>query len=120
MRTDRFIPFRADMLAEVRAGRKTMTTRNKRYGDVGDHLSAVGGNFDERHADPHPELHPRIRLVAVERMPLCLVAERFYAQEGVASPQAFRDAWAEIHPGRGWTPELRVWVHTFALVEDVP
>jgi hypothetical protein len=42
---EKFIPFRADMLREMKAGRKTMTTRTRRYGEVGDVLRAASAEF---------------------------------------------------------------------------
>lgn len=105
---DEFIPFRADMLRAVTAGEKTMTTRNRKYGEVGHVLYASRSSEGTGSG-------VCIVLTAVERMPLCLVAERYHHQEGFATADAFRAAWAQIHPGAGWNPEHRVWVHTFRL-----
>lgn len=102
-----FIPFHPMFFAQIEKGIKRMTTRTKRYGKPGDVLDY--GNADGT-------VRGRIRLVATERVPLCVVAEKYHREEGFADPDGFQRAWCDIHPGRGWMPELRVWLHTFAPV----
>lgn len=97
------LPFRPDMETSVLRREKTMTSRTKRYGRPGDVLDLPCGR--------------KVRLLAVWKEMLAVVADVYHVQEGFATPEAFRAAWAEIHPGRGWTPDLWVWCHRFELVE---
>lgn len=92
------IPFREDMQAAILRGAKTMTTRSKRYGEVGDFFK-LGGRF--------------YRLVSVRRVELGAIAHAYYRQEGCATPAEFRDIWVQIHPRKGWTPMEKKWLHEF-------
>ncbi len=96
----KYLPFREAMLALVRTGTKTVTSRTKRYGSPGDRL-AVG------------EPGETVTLIEVERLTLECVAAWRYSEEGFASPDEFKRAWCEIHPRKGWVPEQLVWVHEF-------
>lgn len=95
-----FIPFRADMAQAIREGRKTMTTRTKRYGHPGDVLDSPAG---------------LIRLERVERVPLEQVATMYYHQEGLKSAAEFRLGWAELHPRNGFDPDQMVYLHEFSI-----
>jgi hypothetical protein len=101
----KFLPFRDDMTAAIREGRKWMTSRTKRYGDDGDFVDSPAGP---------------LFLIHVGRRPLSEVAQDFYKAEGFESPEAFEQAWTELHPRRGFQPDDLVWVHTFrATLEGV-
>lgn len=98
----RKIPFLARFLPAIRDGRKTMTCRTRRYGEVGDVLWWSEG---------------RLRLLTVEVHPLETVAKLWWREEGCASAEEFRRVWAEIHRRNGWEPERQVWVHRFERVD---
>lgn len=97
------IPFREDMTAAILAGRKSCTSRNKRYGRLGDTFPLSARTY---------------RLVAVRRLRLGFVARELFKEEGTGSPVEFAALWAEIHPRKGWDPEQLVWTHFFEEVRD--
>lgn len=97
------LPFRDDMAALIREGRKTATTRTKKYGEVGDVLATKAGP---------------VRLTRVIGIQLREVARHFYLEEGFDSPSGFRAAWTEIHPRAGFRPEDRVYVHFFTPADS--
>ena len=85
---------------------KLATTRNKRYGKIGDtfivHLEQVDYLFE---------------LLAVFQLSLYDVASKLYYVEGAESPLAFRKVWEDIHPKAGWQPDKKVYVHLFRLIK---
>jgi hypothetical protein len=85
----------------ILSGRKTVTTRSKKYGEPGDVLDTPFG---------------RVRLVKVEKATLGQVRDILWYQEGVESPEAFERVWASIHPGRGFRPDDVRFVHQFEVV----
>jgi hypothetical protein len=95
------IPFRADMRKAIADGAKCCTSRNKRYGKIGDTFRIDGRTY---------------RLTDVRRLSLYTVAQRCFGLEGVNSPQEFETLWADIHPRKGWDPEQLVWTHFFEEV----
>jgi len=97
------IPFRADMLQLVKTGRKTATTRTRRYGEVGDVLECKDGL--------------QIQLTAVQPMPLGSVATHCYLAEGFESPEAFIAAWKDIYPKRGFRAGDIIYYHVFKKVD---
>lgn len=94
------LPFRDDMAEAIRAGRKTATSRTKKYGEVGDVLATKAGP---------------VKLTRILGIQLREVALHFYNEEGFDSPAEFRAVWSEIHPRAGFRPEERVYVHFFEL-----
>ena len=92
------ILFRGDMKDAVLQGDKTCTSRNKKYGEPGDYFYIDGYRFI---------------LVGVTKQYLNTIASARYKQEGCDSPEAFMDAWAELHPRNGWEPHKQVWLHEF-------
>jgi len=96
------LPFRPEFEEAIRSGVKTMTSRTRRYGRVGDVLDTPFGP---------------VRLVRVDRLPLVDVACDRFGDEGFGTPVAFTEAWARIHPRKGFVPNQLVWVHEFELVK---
>ena len=105
--SDIAIPFSPDMAHAAILGRKHCTSRNRRYGSVGDVFTLI---------DHGEELH--FRIIAIERRPLWEVAKHLHHPEGFLSSDYFMDAWARLHPRKGWEPDRRVWVHWFARIEE--
>ena len=95
------IPFRDGFRRAMLAGDKDCTSRNKRYGDVGDTFEKFGATFE---------------IDAQERSTLEDVALNLFREEGCTSPDHFIAVWKAIHPRAGWTPEKLVWVHYFKRV----
>jgi hypothetical protein len=56
-------------------------------------------------------------LTGVEKVQLSQVATQFYWAEGFESPDAFKTAWCEMHPLRGYDSGQEVWIHFFKVVE---
>jgi hypothetical protein len=80
---------------------KTKTSRNKIYGKVGMVFWAFKHIF---------------LITAIEPYSLTQVATKFYKEEGLESPEAFRKIWEDLHPRKGWIPDQVVWVHSFKRV----
>lgn len=98
------IPFREDMRQAIADGAKSCTSRNKRYGEIGDTFEVDGRAY---------------RLTSVRRYSLGAVAARLFALEGTYSAKDFERLWVEIHPRKGWDPEQLVWTHFFEEVSAV-
>jgi len=95
------IPFNEWSEKRLREGRKTATTRTKRYGDPGDRFRAAGANYELTH---------------VVKVPLGIVAEQFYDVEGARTTAAFVEVWEDIHYRRGFERDWEVWLHLFREV----
>lgn len=94
------LPFLDDFVPLILSGRKTMTCRTRAYGSPGDVLGSAAGP---------------LRLVSVRLIPLGIVAETFWREEGADSPEHFESVWKEIHPRRGFDPTQTVVLHEFRL-----
>jgi len=92
------IPFCEDFRLAMLTGRKTATSRTKRYGAGGDRFRAFGAWFT---------------ILDVQTLRLETIACEHYAAEGFDSPEAFRSVWIALHPRRGWQAEQAVWFHEF-------
>jgi len=98
------IPFRPQFKQDMRDGKKTFTTRTKRYGYPGDWFIAFGMYFV---------------LTRVGKTHLKIVAECHYHQEGFESPRGFIEIWEELHPKMGYQPHRDVFLHEFERARDV-
>ena len=105
MSTMRHIPFLSQWNLQMVDGRKTATSRTKRYGDPGDTFSVYGHYFV---------------LTLVRRHSLGCIAQARYKQEGCESPEAFREVWRSIHPHVGFRKGQIVWYHEFRLRSQHP
>ena len=99
------IPFRVEMIRALFEGRKTATSRTKRYGIPGDTFVVSGQLF-------------RIARVKCEK--LSIVAREYYREEGFSSPSELIAAWKRIHPRKGWDPQQFVFLHEFEKVTEPP
>ena len=79
-------------------GRKCCITRSTRHGDPGNEFAVAGVMF---------------RIVQVLPATLSDVRDVFHRAEGFATPQAFEEAWRELHGGE-FEADREVWVHFFA------
>jgi len=95
------IPFKDEFREALASGRKTATSRFRKYGNPGDLFEGLEMTFE---------------LTNVDRVPLGNVAESFYSAEGLSSPDDFRHVWAGIHPKRT-DPSLLVYLHQFKRVK---
>ena len=95
-KSDKQLPFDARWREAMMWGRKTCTSRRKRY--KGSAFDAFGLQFV---------------IVSVELLPLSIVAEHLWAKEGCDSPEDFRAVWVKLHPRKGWQPDQEVFVHHF-------
>ncbi len=101
------VPFDKDMVRAVLDGKKTCTTRNKRYGGMGDTFEVVAA-LD----------YATCRITNLARLTLETVAHGFFAKEGFDSPDGFRSRWAKLHPEKGFVPDQVAWLHEFEIVES--
>ena len=95
------IQFRGQFKEAMLDGRKTMTCRTKRYGEVGDWFSAFDHDFSLTH---------------VMRMQLGHVISDCFVQEGCSTPQELIEIWDQIHKKIGVVPEQIVWAHCFVRI----
>ena len=92
------IPFRAYFKNRMLTGKKTATSRTRKYGEKGDQFNAFGQVFE---------------IASVERMMLEDVAKRFFRSEGFDSKEEFLECWASIHPKAKFDLTKPVWLHEF-------
>lgn len=86
----------------VRRGEMTKITHTTRLGNAGDIIDT-------------PWKGVRVRLLRVSLYRLDAAAI-FYAEQGEESRADFMEAWASRHPGSGFKPDQRVFLHTFEVV----
>ena len=98
-----FIPFNEWSKARLNANHKNATSRNKRYGDVGDIFTV----------EIHDMKFKQYELTHVERVTLAFVRDHFYWQEGCDVSDMFVGIWNEIHPKKKFVDEQKVWLHYF-------
>lgn len=94
------IPFRTEFKDRMLSGQKIMTSRTKKYGELGDCFEAFGRCFV-------------LRAVFKER--LARVAHAYFSQEGFTSVAEFIYCWSKLHPRKGFAPWQDVWCHRFEL-----
>lgn len=92
------IPMNDWSVGRLEAGSKTATARTKQYGEPGDTFEVAGQLYEFTH---------------VVKVPLAVVAQHFYEEEGAASPDEFAEVWEDIHYLRGFEPDWDVWLHLF-------
>ena len=102
------IPFNDWSKARLRANHKNATSRNKRYGNVGDTFTVDCGYSDDRYI--------KYELTHVERVTLAFVRDHFYWQEGCHVADMFVDVWNDIHPKKKFVDEQKVWLHYFKKI----
>ena len=103
-----FISFNDWSKARLNAKRKTATTRNKRYGNVGDRFSVELIELQK---------YGLYELTHVEHVTLAFVRDHFYWQEGCHVAGMFVDIWNEIHPKKKFNDEQKVWLHLFKNID---
>ena len=92
------IPFLPEWETLMLTGKKSATSRTKRYGSPGDYFEAFGRVFI---------------LTNVYRIRLASVAYYHYLEEGCNSDFHFRKIWERLHPRKGYCPEQKVYIHIF-------
>lgn len=97
------IPFNDWSIERLRDGRKTATSRNKKYGVAGDTFITTDSTIFELDAIVKKSLHD--------------VAYYFFKEEGAKDPHEFMDVWKELHPKKGFVPEQKVYFHTFKRID---
>ncbi len=94
------IPFHDNFLISLSSGNKTMTTRSKRYGTLGD-IFSIRKNIN-------------FMIMGVFRVELKTIKRKWYRQEGFRTPKEFKDFWLTIH--RKWQPDKKFYLHTFKRI----
>ena len=95
------IPFMERFREPMLSGKKTWTSRTRKYGEKGDTFTVFDATFE---------------VVNVSQMRLDVVAYLHSKEEGLNSPEDFMATWKMIHPRTGYDPEQVVWVHEFKRV----
>lgn len=88
---------------------KTCTSRNKKYGKVGDTFTVYFNKFH-----PYKIIY---KITHIEKLSLGFVADCLYSLEGAWTPIEFIKVWEDIHPIIGFVPEQKVWVHVFKEIK---
>ena len=95
------IPFLEEFKDDMLRDQKVCTSRTQLYGTNGDTFKTFGAEF---------------RIVCSVRLPLSVIAECLYGQEGFLNPQGFKDTWVKLHPRKGYIPDWIVYVHFFTRI----
>ena len=95
------IPFLKEFRESMLSGKKTKTSRTKRYGKPGDTFEAFEAVFE---------------LTDVQKKALVTVAHLYYKEEGFENKEDFIACWEKLHPKKGYVPNLLVWLHSFRKV----
>lgn len=98
------IPHQPEMRKAILAGRKTATSRTKQYGSPGDYFMLKGRVFI---------------ILEVLRLPLDIVMQDYYLQEGFESPLDFMEIWKKLHPKANHRPKQKVYVHIYKSEKDL-
>ena len=96
------IPFTDRMTLAVLEGKKTVTSRNKKYGMFGD----VFGLFDKKYM-----------LIRIQMITLQEVKAKYWKEEGFKSPDDFEECWNKLHPRKKFVPTQKVFLHFFKEIE---
>lgn len=99
------IPFKLYFKNVMLNGQKTVTSRTKWYGKIGDTFDVFGATFE-----------------IIETYPSLLndVACLHFREEGCRSTVEFIKIWESIHPRKGFVPSQVVKVHEFERKESDP
>jgi hypothetical protein len=99
------LPFQLEVKEAMLSGKKTATSRPKRYGYPGDWFPAFGKTFV---------------LTAIQRTYLDIVVRLHYKEEGFDSPHAFVQYWNRLHPVITFSqrPSRVVFFHQFTPREE--
>lgn len=98
------IPFMQEFEPLMLTGKKSATTRTKRYGYPGDYFEAFGRVFI---------------LTDIYRMALWRVASVHYLEEGFNYEYEFIETWERLHPRKGYQPDQKVYFHRFRLQTEL-
>jgi len=91
---------------------KTATSRNYRYGNIGDQFTVTIQVNEET-------IYVKLfEITHIERVTLAFVRDHFYQQEGCDSEDEFIAIWNEIHPRKRFDDEQKVWLHLFKEIEE--
>ncbi len=99
------MPFSEDMAKAVINGRKTATTRTKRYGAEKDTFVV---NYRGQKVT--------CRILTIHAIELERVAFGWCKEEGFDSVEGFIDKWKELHPRKGYVPGQKVYLHQFEAI----
>lgn len=91
------IPFKERFREPMLNGVKILTSRTKRYGQVGDWFNAFGQTFV---------------LTSVEKRGLYWIVDH-WQYEGCSSEKDFLEVWQSIHPVKALDMNEQFWVHQF-------
>ena len=98
------IPFNEWSKERLYDERKCATSRNKKYGVVGDWFEVV---FKDRNESR------KYQLIDVIKTKLISVRDFAWKSEGADNPEDFEQVWNDIHPKKKFQPEQYVWFHRF-------
>ena len=97
------IPFHLKFKEAMLSGRKTVTSRTKKCGDIDDWFEVFGAKF---------------QIILVFEATLQQVCILGWYAEGLNSPREFADVWNEMHPVKGYVPSQIMYVHYFKELKN--
>jgi len=97
------IPFNKWSRIRLKKGVKSATSRNKKYGDVGDRFIVDDVTYE---------------LTNIVKASLSSIRDVAYDVEGCKNPDEFVQIWCDIHPRKGWDDDQKVWFHRFKRIES--
>jgi len=99
------IPFKEDMEEAILQGKKTCTSRTRRYGCIGKCFQIRGKWFE---------------LTQIMQVRFCFILNALYKEEGFDSSIQFAHRWGQIHPREKWDTGRILWVHHFKPLQEPP
>jgi uncharacterized protein YqfB (UPF0267 family) len=97
------IPFLRQFREPMLSGKKTWTSRTRKYGEVGDTFPAFGATF---------------QITEIRRMRLKDIVEGHFREEGLNSVEEAKAVWIQIHPRKLYAPDWLLQVHVFKKVKE--
>lgn len=94
-------PFSPPMAEAALTAKKICTSRNKKYGEIGDTFRIHGDLF---------------RIVDIQNRKLSFIATNFYRLEGFEQPGDFVQIWQQLHNGTFDSAKV-VYVHFFTRID---
>jgi hypothetical protein len=104
------IPFNSWSKERLLIGGKKATSRNKKYGQVGD-VFVVG--FERGVASCTMPFSHSYKLTHVEHVTLGFVADHCWRLEGAVDREEFIEVWNDIHPKKRFDKNQKVYLHVF-------
>lgn len=106
--------FNKDLIDKILVGKKTMTSRDKKLGDVGETTNLMANRDYSKLSGNY------IEFTKVYQKRLGDFSHIDAQKEGFRDLKEFIDYWNKnIKPENSWNPNMIVWVHEFRLFKKI-